>query len=54
MLRAMTDARGATALDYHRCQLRGLVNGDLMPTPLGRLCIQNEIRRQETLRHARG
>lgn len=49
MLRALTDAPGATVLDYVRCRLRGLTDHKHWPTPAGRACIQTEIRRRREL-----
>lgn len=57
MLRALTDAEGATPLDYYRCRLRGLADADHSPTALGRAHIQLEIRRRAVFargRSARG
>jgi hypothetical protein len=53
MLRALVDAQGATALDYERCRMRGLVDHRLMPTDAGRACIGREIRRREMLGEGR-
>lgn len=47
MLRALTDARGADALDYERCVRRGLLGVRLMPTAAGRAAIRQEILRRE-------
>lgn len=49
MLRALSDAPGATGLDYVRCRLRGFIDTRDMPTPLGRLVINREIKRQQEL-----
>lgn len=51
MLRALSDAPEADGLDYIRCRLRGLTDTRDMPTPMGRIVINREIKRRQELNH---
>lgn len=52
MMRALVDARGADALDYVRCRLRGLLDLNHMPTRAGRAVIARQMQRLRDLGHA--
>jgi hypothetical protein len=51
MLRALSDAPGATPIDYVRCRLRGLTDTRDLPTPTGRIVMNREIKRRQELNH---
>lgn len=47
MLRALTDADGATEADYARCRRRGLVTAGHLPTKAGRAMIRRALAQRQ-------
>lgn len=47
MLRALTDADGATEADYERCRRRGLVTAGYLPTEAGRAVIRRALAQRQ-------